>query len=333
MNTFIKGLMDEHQLNQKQLAEILGISSSAISQWKECSTMSVDILFKLSKLFQVTIDELVNERYAVESPEQQWERLYNLESYNVADMVDRNDKEGLLEYFQKLKRVNATYYRLLYRFMVGKASELETAEMETLNRFFIGNPFDNAYFYNKEFRRPAGEGIREWVAEVLNEAIGVNNEKAYIWELERIYKCKMDIVLEALEEMVDDDDIFYAWYDSQVQYKKDAFITQAYASDDGEYIYELMKHGGRIIHTEQYFSRMSYNYADVKRAEGEVNPVPEADEIMEIIMGVYEVNGLITYEKYHRLINNKAMLKIEMEHKHKKRNPIKYWEMIKEGVI
>lgn len=38
MNSFIKYLMDEKNLKQRELAEILGISSAAISQWNEDGT-------------------------------------------------------------------------------------------------------------------------------------------------------------------------------------------------------------------------------------------------------------------------------------------------------
>lgn len=54
MNSFIKSLMEERNLKQKDLAAILGISPSAVSQWNEEGTnISVECLFALSKLFHV----------------------------------------------------------------------------------------------------------------------------------------------------------------------------------------------------------------------------------------------------------------------------------------
>ena len=60
MNSFIKSLMEERKIKQKDLAIILGISSAAISQWNDEGTnISANCLFMLSKLFHVTVDELL----------------------------------------------------------------------------------------------------------------------------------------------------------------------------------------------------------------------------------------------------------------------------------
>ena len=83
MNAYIKSLMDGRGINQKELAEILGISPAAVSQWKECYTMSVETLFTLSKLFQVSVEELVTEKNANETPEQKCDRMYNLDGYVI----------------------------------------------------------------------------------------------------------------------------------------------------------------------------------------------------------------------------------------------------------
>ena len=60
MNSFIKSLMEEKGLKQKDLAVILGVSPSALSQWNEEGTnITTENLFALSKLFHVTVDELL----------------------------------------------------------------------------------------------------------------------------------------------------------------------------------------------------------------------------------------------------------------------------------
>lgn len=40
-------------------------------------------------------------------------------------------------------------------------------------------------------------------------------------------------------------------------------------------------------------------------------------------------NGLAKYEQYQALINRARMLQIEMEAKYKEKEPIKYWEYLK----
>lgn len=47
MNAYIKSLMDGRGINQKELAEILGISPAAVSQWKECCVCCTKSIFSI----------------------------------------------------------------------------------------------------------------------------------------------------------------------------------------------------------------------------------------------------------------------------------------------
>ena len=60
MNSFVKCITETYNISQKDLASMLGITSAAISQWDNAESISIEILYKLSRLLQVSIDEFLS---------------------------------------------------------------------------------------------------------------------------------------------------------------------------------------------------------------------------------------------------------------------------------
>ncbi len=322
MNAYIKSLMDEHGINQKELAEILGISPAAVSQWKACSGMSVETLFALSKLFQITVDELADERRADETPEQKWDRMYNPDGYVWSELVETDDKESMSLYLEKLNNLNSRFYKLLYKKMAGTISSADADDLSRIGSHFRPDPWRSDYFFDKRFDRPMKE-ITKWIAETLNEAVGFDNEGAFIWELQRIYRNDKMISPDEIGE-TEDDDLFYMWYSALTQEDKDSFLTDLYRKkEDNSVLYELIKRGGRIKYSDSDLPRINFNKTEAAEFDGEIRPLKNLDEIKKIFS---ETRGNLPYDRYQKIINRSAMGRIEAEYKYKKKNPIKYWE-------
>lgn len=331
MNSFIKSLMNERGINQKELAGILGISPAAVSQWKECSTMNVETLFALSKLFQVTVDELVAEKYTAETPEQKWDRMYNLDGYEWTDLVEEEDDESMLQYLEKLKNTNSRFYNLLYKKMKGNISALESDELSNLEDFYRRDPWQSSYFYDKRCDYPM-ERMDKWIAETLSEAIGIKNQNAIIWELQRIYQNKKMISFDQVREM-QNDDLIYMWYSALTPESKDAFLTNLYRQKvDNAILYELIKRGGRIVYADSDLPQINFDRAELDQFEGEKRPLKNLDDVKKIFWDMYGRYGRASYEQYQIIINKSVIERIEIEHRYKKKDPIKYWEYIKKGV-
>lgn len=332
MNAYIKSLMNEYEINQKELAEILGISPAAVSQWKECSTMNVETLFALSKLFQVTVDELVAEKNVDETLEQKWDRMYNLDEYEWVELKEDEDDEAMLQYLEKLKNINLRFYELLYKKMKGNINALESDELSKFEKYFRPAPWESKYFCDKRFDRSTNE-MTEWIAEILNDAVGIENEKAFIWELQRIYKNQKEISFEQVNEM-QDNDLFYMWYDTLIQEKKDLFLTKLYHQKvDNSFLYKLIERDGRIVYTVADLPSINFDRADLDKFEGEKMSLKHLNAVKKILIDKCNHYEGMSYEQYQIIINKSAKEKIEMEHKYKKKNPIKYWEFIKKWRI
>ena len=63
MNKFsqrIKELREEYNLTQEQLGEIIGYTQSGIARWEQAERQpDINMLIKLSKFFNVSVDYLV----------------------------------------------------------------------------------------------------------------------------------------------------------------------------------------------------------------------------------------------------------------------------------
>ena len=56
----IKRLRKAKNVTQEQVAEVLGISVTAVSKWERCETYpDITLLFPLAHYFEVTLDELM----------------------------------------------------------------------------------------------------------------------------------------------------------------------------------------------------------------------------------------------------------------------------------
>ena len=216
MNAYIKSLLDKNNIPQKQLAQILGISGSAIAQWTSMLTISPDNLYSLSKLFNISIDDLLNERFAKETTEEKCERLYNIDGLDFDELTDgkniirlnkwrlshgaisegkhnKNIKEDVLSAKQKLYdlsiklyNMSNNIYELLYKKFQGNINDDELKELDYIRKyygikFYVINYFKNYY---KEL-------VNELVSEVGHNVSFHNKDRDMV--IGDILKNKIDI--------------------------------------------------------------------------------------------------------------------------------------------
>ncbi len=93
IGTFLKELRREKNMTQEQLSEKLNVNNRTISRWENARTMpDFDMMIELAKLYDVSIEELLNgERTADMMDKQTEETLYHIADYTNAE------KERLLK--------------------------------------------------------------------------------------------------------------------------------------------------------------------------------------------------------------------------------------------
>lgn len=350
MNNFIKSLMEENNLKQKDLAAILGVSASALSQWSDdASYISIENLFSLSKLFHVTVDELIDGKRSDESIEDKWKRDFNVDVTTAREAMLEHDKNKLLQCLESASRVNDRFFALFEKKIDGKISNVEFKEWTFLRHFYTNvdirrsrliEYLGNSFFYDRT------DNLDEFIFNKLQEKYGVGQKEAILWELKKIYKIEDFGIDDSIlcdynddlyyetdnvygEDIYIDKDIFFAWYKILTPVEKDEKINDEFNGMHRiDCIYELLKRGGNLLYSRKDLYKVNYNYSDLENLEGEKK---SADNFNEAQIAFSETGGnclSATYEQYLALINHSAMKQIENEVKYKVKNPIRYWEYI-----
>lgn len=348
MNSFIKNLMEEKKIKQKDLAQILGISSPAVSQWNDEGTnIDANHLFMLSKLFHVTVDEILAGKRSGESLEDKWAREYNVNEDAAKKALLDGEKEKVLNYFEALAKVNFRFFNLFEKKILGNISANELKEWNYLRQYYEIKAGKSNMLDGNQISRKTGD-VDQKIISILKGKIGPQNTDSIIWELRKIYNIThygveitkdREIVFvddcynefdNPLEYLKNDEDVFFAIYKSLSQIEKDLFLTSEFHNKkNSKYLYELIKRGGKIVYLPSDLNLTNFDMKDLGELEGEKVSVPELDKAQSVVYEVYDFYYQATYKQYQALINRSRMQQIEMETKYKEREPIKYWEYIK----
>lgn len=88
----LENLMIKRNINKRQLSIAVGLSYSAVNYWwlRGCENVSMQTLIKLSKYFNISIDELVNG-----VPEEEYN--YNTHEYSKEELRSINNFANFLK--------------------------------------------------------------------------------------------------------------------------------------------------------------------------------------------------------------------------------------------
>ena len=344
--------MDEKNLKQKDLADMLGISKAAVSQWNnEGTNISIDSLFFMSKLFHVTVDELLAGKRVGESLEDKWKRVYDINEDAVRKALIDGNKERALKSFAVLSNANERFFDLFVKKFDGTLSVIEQKELAYLRQFYsITLP---AYWGEHNVFGKDCKNVDDKIINKIKENVRIYSKENIMWELKKIYKITTygvsidenwtiipvdsyydNVCEDPIEYLKTDRDIFFAIYNVLPPIDKDHFLNSEFALRGGsDFSYELIKRGGNILYTPENFNRINYDYKDLEDVEGEPVSVKALDEAHEIIFNFYRDYSRLTYNQYCKLINQDKMKLIGMEEKYKEKDPIRYWEYVKHNVV
>lgn len=346
MNNFIRELMEGCGLKQKDLAEIVGVSSAAVSKWNDIREISVENLFSLSKLFHITVDELLNERRAMESLEDKWKRQYCIDDQSARYALIDGEKDKALKYLDALSKANDRFFELFEKKVTNQITKIELREWVYLRQFYDvsirrSNYFNDIQIINRK------DNIDDFILSKIREEVGEDKTDAIIWELKKIYNItnygvgiteNLEIVPidryyegygdDPLEDLKDDEDVFFAVFQALPQLNKDMFATSV-QERNATFVYELIKRGGNILYRPKDLNLINYDLKDLDDFEGEIKTMSELEKAQAFLQEIYNNYSFATYEQYQALINRDTMTRIEVAAKYKEKDPIKYWEFLK----
>lgn len=336
MNSFIKELLKKNNLKQNELANILGISSAAVNQWNSTSNIKPELLYNISKLFNISIDDLLKEKFRDETIEEKCDRLYNIYYDDIETIISEKDKDSLLDFALKLRNINEHFFELLYLTVIEKITTDELFELNYIEQYMDVRVYNSSCFQNDNkliFWKDSNERDL-FICNRIKEYIDVNEKEEFIWELKKIYFCKKrinwweDVVNNQEFKTLFTDEIIENIFLSMDKITLDTIATSYCDSGNINMCEWLLAIGANIRYDNIYqysiCDMYSFNTKELQEFEGEKILVEELGEVKSLLQSsmnnVYKLN----YQDYKKIINKNREKHIKWA-KYEKSNPLKYW--------
>lgn len=191
---FIRDLRLKANLTVQDVADILGVSKPAVSKWENGDgSIKTEMLYRISKLYGVTVKELLDGKLNNESNYDFWKRNYDLNNYlfNVNEDGFESDAKVFYEHCNMIKD---RFFDLLVKWAYDKIKNDELEEFNFIKDYF---EFDNGFYaYIKH-----GPGFisfinendeKNFVKKLLDENKGLKG-KDLRWLLMKPYNFKCEI--------------------------------------------------------------------------------------------------------------------------------------------
>lgn len=136
----IKKIRIENNLTQEQLACLLHVTKSSVSQWEKGNGISVDNLYSTAKLFCIDIDDLIsgNINKQLMFSEKNMNILKNID---VNKVLESRDYEILQYYCNYIFNMKKQIIKLLEKWALDTLTETDASELKLFESF--------AYFFNE----------------------------------------------------------------------------------------------------------------------------------------------------------------------------------------
>ena len=209
----IKQLRDDSHLKQDNLAKAIGVSKAAVSQWENGKGIKTENIYLISKLFNVSVDDILNGHLNSESNEEYINRNYTLENYDFKDEINEDNIDELKEFYFHVKKVKSRFFDLLPKWAENSLSSKEMMTFIKIKKYF---KFDYNYYsfikYGSNHIGYLSENDEKEFVKTQVENVKQLKLEEKRWEISKLYDLTYDLkrdkvcdshMLEALKLMLD----------------------------------------------------------------------------------------------------------------------------------
>ncbi len=361
---FIRSLRKERDLTIEQIAKYIGVTKSAVSQWESGKGIKAEMLYSLARLFNVSVDELVNAKRNGESNSDFFKRNYDLALCQFGEN-NIDDKLGD-EYFSKLRQIKKRFFTLIHAWILDELSDNSKEELGFLSEYFERDSNYLVYLkYGADYMRFFNEKVvKEIIKEKLDSIVDKTDE-SLCWELEKFYHVKKEwmkdeLVCNARSNYLlgkllsvmnqPEKDILLAinlkreeskiqsngFSKNEVKTKRDLTLDEI---ENSPYMKTMLNAGCNIM--KQFKSPSCIEKEDLERLEGEISDAREEISLNDDTrpyMQVMGADGLVgslqywkmySYEEYKSFVDERKTQYYKALVNFKEDEPLKYYEALK----
>lgn len=350
----IKKLREDHNMSLNDLALELSVSKVIVNQWelgnKGCS---VNNLCKLSKIFNVSVEELVEGKLHNEDSLEYLERNFDLSCFNVSELISTRNIKQLEEFLRRCLSIKYRFcYGLLLDYAKDKLTTKEKIEFDYIRKFVA---FDSRVFadrYESDIRIINNKAIDFGLEAAIKEYIlGLSDLKddALFWEIDKIVNLNINIDLNEIFKLGINDISEMAIYLCNQQLKDEILAqniegktAEELSGNDaigsivtcgGNCIYRFMRTPNNIWDEDAFNFIEGKPVEDVERLEAweyAIRPGFNAGGQVSVY-GYRDEWKEMSYDKYQKTIMKKKTRYIEDLCTLKYAYPKRYYQLMKDG--
>lgn len=349
LGNFICTLREEYEMDQKTLAQFLGVSPSAISQCENGGGIKIEKLFQLSELFGVTLDELLEAKHSNQTLEEKWESIYDISNYDMPELIELDDIDTIKEFYNCVAIINDSFYKLLDKWIFCKTTEDEYKELCYLWQYFETTNYLNRYrekyviCFNDEQRRNN-------IKEILLQRLNGFDRQTVLWELPKIFVLKVKLYVDEVIELIINDERIEredenvncskALFNALPKISQNLLYSQIVYNSDNSLAANALQRimgelGAELLYLPQLKNFISIDEEDFKNIEGEV----EFDESLTRAMKIYQsrfINDFkyqswadLDYSEYQQCIDKNKTAELKSLTELQNREMTIYWKKYK----
>lgn len=358
IGSLIRKLRKENDMTLIDLAKVLNVSKPAVSQWENGKGIKTEYLYSLSKLFNISMSELLDGKLNEEDNESFWKRNYDITNYDFEDNINEKNIDNVKEYYVHYNMIKNRFYNLLPKWANDQLKNNELEEFIYLKNYFefdynYKNIIDNSNGYNIfENENPQ----KEFVKKIINKINDLSSDE-YNWELIKLYNCKLDLKGEIVCKS-GNMKAFNYMLNVMTQVEKDVLLEHnLYYDNENNNILSNVKKTSFTndeIEQKEYFKIMLNNNCNCM-LDYHNNYEPISDECLNYFEGKIKINNLreneninnihlyidsfgrdyhialckwksLSYKEYCKFIDYKKTKYLKNLVNNKDSNPLKYFE-------
>lgn len=261
INNLLTKLRKEQNYTIQKVANLLNVSKAAVSKWENTDDPSIDNLYSLSKIYNVSVEELLDGKLNDETNVDYWKRNYDLSTYKVEESIQNNNIDNLKKYFEHCNIIKNRFFELLPQWAANKLGEKKEEFFFLKKKYF---KFDNNYFpYNTNDYRSVSE---ETFIRQFFDKIKELNKDDYSWEIRKLYD---------FTHIINSDIIYRSKNTKALEYMLSSFSQQ----EKDALLYEKIKLVEKM-HLKETLNSQSKNMISSEKYINEI----EQDQMLKVII-------------------------------------------------